>query len=708
MTKDEIEKLWGVAPEEIRRLSSGVAFDSILERKSAATKESDVLLTIKGYSSTGIVDEYGEQILPTAFEDTMEQYLKFPVYLINHCFFDPPIGKVVDYRIDEKGLWTAKEIVNTSTGRDAAVLVRTGTLKSDSVGFSNAVYDEDDATIIKKLRLLEISLVNIPANEMAVHEEVRQLVTKYFPGIDLQLSGVPKENEMTPEEIKAAAEEAATKAVRDEKTKMTAAVVTAVGDSLDAKLEVLKTDLGTSINEVRDMAQTMTDAEKKDLVDRLKASEDLIADIMKNQNRYITQGRPEYFVAPEAIEDEARNHPLGEEYGIRLYTPSEQWGPLEAQHREWTKAVRTLTIVHVCMSHNPRYQGFRSTKAWKRFQKVDERMCKAMSATLTSFGDEWTPTQLDSNLVKLIEEATVLGSRFPTVAMPTNPWELPLQTSRPVVYLYDEPLVDYAAAMKRSSIGSGKRTVTAKGFGGASLISRDATEDSIIASQGMIEQGFIEAFSRAIDDAIMNGDTTSTHRDTQHGMSADDHRHAWDGLRHIANADGKEYNCQTAILPNTTNWEAEDIIETIRLMGSVADKSRWGDIDIYMSLDRYLTAMTWAPVIDFKSAGARATLQVGPDGISSLFGIPVFTTFTLRNDYTSAGIYTGSSDTTSILVTCYRPAFMRGTRRGFDLESEKILDTQQIKVVGTARQAFREMRALTTEYPVAAGINIPG
>lgn len=83
---------------------------------------------------------------------------------------DKLIGKWDIVSEDEKGLVVEGNInLNTSMGRDAYELAKSGALTDLSVGFvtKEREYDEEGIRHIKKADLYEVSLVSFPANEKA-------------------------------------------------------------------------------------------------------------------------------------------------------------------------------------------------------------------------------------------------------------------------------------------------------------------------------------------------------------------------------------------------------------------------------------------------------------------------------------------------------------------------------------------------------------
>ena len=664
---------------------------------------------ITGYASTNDIDAYSEVVEPTAFSENLPQYLEFPILLVNHEYYDKPIGKIAVAEVRDDGLYIEAEISKTVDGNDIWTLIQDGVLKAFSIGFNRIAHEEDEetgVTTITKLRLLEISIVNIPANSQALIQSAEQRGLHLFNHETKQHTN-KEVHDMDQEETKKLIDAE----VKAKSVEVAASAASSAEKALTPKLESLKAGLEGEMAAIRTVAEgCVTQADKKELEAKIMAKEaEFKAMIEKLQRDYAASQRSEYFVMPEIIEDDAKNHPLGEDFGRKLYTPSAQWGCHKEQHEEWCQALNQLAFVYTCMKGGKHFHGIKNLKSFAKFEKIDIEFSKAISATLASYGDEWTPTLLAANIIPLIETEMVIGGLFPVVPMPSNPWINPIISSHPSIYIYGEPTVDYADAIRRSSMTSSSRTLTAIGFAGASLISRDATEDSIIASVPLLQQQLVTAWARAKDDAILNGDTTATHRDTQHSMTAYDHRHAFDGLRHLANADSKEYNCQTVSEPNTALWEPYDIMRIIALHGNVAaNLGSWAsNLVLIMSLQKFLKAMMWTKTMTYGEAGPSNTLQVGPGAIPRMFGIPVLTSEFIRDDYASTGLYTGAADTTSVCLSVYKPSFIRGSRRAFELESEKIIDTQQIKVVGTCREAYREWRALTTEYVCVAGINIP-
>jgi HK97 family phage prohead protease len=90
---------------------------------------------------------------------------------------DEPIGKITDARNEDGGLIVTAEIADTTLGRDASALVRSGAVSGLSVGFE-PVEDSWDRgkTIVTraKARLRELSLTHLPAYAQAGVSVIRE------------------------------------------------------------------------------------------------------------------------------------------------------------------------------------------------------------------------------------------------------------------------------------------------------------------------------------------------------------------------------------------------------------------------------------------------------------------------------------------------------------------------------------------------------
>jgi len=132
--------------------------------------KSDIIesIMIEGYASTNDMDRQGDVVPTSVWEAGMENYLKNPVILAYHEHCEP-IGRMVEHRIDEKGLWIKARI--SAAAEDVFNLVKDGVLTAFSIGFRIVDAEYNSAAelfIVKELELHEISVVSVPANQNTI------------------------------------------------------------------------------------------------------------------------------------------------------------------------------------------------------------------------------------------------------------------------------------------------------------------------------------------------------------------------------------------------------------------------------------------------------------------------------------------------------------------------------------------------------------
>lgn len=132
-----------------------------------------------GYAAVfGNVDSGNDVIEKGAFAKTIqEDFDRIKILALhNECWL--PVGKPLELREDEKGLFIRGKISDTSMGRDIRTLMKDGVLNELSIGYDAVLYDYDSATDIRHLRevrLWEVSVVTWAMNGLARIDEVKSL-----------------------------------------------------------------------------------------------------------------------------------------------------------------------------------------------------------------------------------------------------------------------------------------------------------------------------------------------------------------------------------------------------------------------------------------------------------------------------------------------------------------------------------------------------
>lgn len=148
---------------KVLHLNSAFAVD---QKALPSTGDSGIeSIFIEGYASTTDIDRSGDVVPKSVWEKGLTNYLKNPIILAQHDY-DDPIGRMVDYKVDSKGLWIKARI--SSAAEEVFSLIKDKVLTAFSIGFKiiDAEYNSAaEVFVVKELELVEISVVSIPCNQ---------------------------------------------------------------------------------------------------------------------------------------------------------------------------------------------------------------------------------------------------------------------------------------------------------------------------------------------------------------------------------------------------------------------------------------------------------------------------------------------------------------------------------------------------------------
>ncbi len=132
-----------------------------------------------GHASVfGNVDDGGDIVEKGAFAKTIvEDFARIKI-LSQHNQCELPIGKPLELREDEKGLFIRGKISDTQKGRDIQTLLKDGVLNELSIGYDAVDYAVDESTGIrhlKQIKLWEVSIVTWAMNDQATIDDVKSM-----------------------------------------------------------------------------------------------------------------------------------------------------------------------------------------------------------------------------------------------------------------------------------------------------------------------------------------------------------------------------------------------------------------------------------------------------------------------------------------------------------------------------------------------------
>ncbi len=304
------------------------------------------------------------------------------------------------------------------------------------------------------------------------------------------------------------------------------------------------------------------------------------------------------------------------------------------------------------------------------------------------YGQEWAPDSWRSELWLKVRQDNTVAPLFDMVEMPTQPYELPIETTDPTVYYVPETTditqLVYTSGnpITLSKIGSSKIQLSSKKLALRVSWSSELNEDSLIPIIANYRRQSLRAMQNAIDNLLVNGDTAagaSANVNLIDGTPTAGSKYlAFDGLRKYAlvtnTAQGKDgAGAVTLPLLRQTRW---------LLSGAYAIQPRqcaWIVDD-----SAYPTLLNMPEFITMDKAGQAATNLTGQIGVMD--GVPVFATAELGLAQATGKISaTPANNTKGQAIIVFRPNWVIGYRRQVQAMVEYVSFADAYHLVVTAR-----------------------
>lgn len=137
-------------------------------------------MKFSGYASKfNGIDSYNDTIMPGAYAKTLENRQRPVQMRWNH--YGEVIGKWMMIKEDDVGLWVEGELTpNHSKAQDVYALLKHGAVSGMSIGFYLKDFEvkPDGVRVLKEIELVEISVVEDPADLGAQIEDVKSAITE--------------------------------------------------------------------------------------------------------------------------------------------------------------------------------------------------------------------------------------------------------------------------------------------------------------------------------------------------------------------------------------------------------------------------------------------------------------------------------------------------------------------------------------------------
>ena len=324
---------------------------------------------------------------------------------------------------------------------------------------------------------------------------------------------------------------------------------------------------------------------------------------------------------------------------------------------------------------------------------------KALDTTSAGSGLEYIPSAFSEQFVYDVNTALKLPAAFQRYPMTSKQVTLPVEGDWPDVYLAAEN-ADLTSTITESSPGTANVTLTAIKLAVRTIESFEWDDDALPVALNIIRSKLTKGTARGIEDALINGDSTATHMDTDiEALGATDHRTAFKGLRRKciddtgANVDCASFTADNLVLIKKAMGEyGADPANLVWVVGS----SVLSQLLLLRDSQNNLLATTT------DKYGPGASMLSGE--VATLFGSPVIGSPFCREILNATGIHDGVTETKTALHCVWTPGWVIGERQSITLEAQRHVGAQATELVAAWRGDIQH--ALDTALTTGMGYNI--
>jgi len=601
-------------------------------------------ITIEGYASTTDIDRQGDVVPVSVWEKGIQNYLKNPVILAYHDHSEP-VGRMVEHRIDGKGLWIKARISGAAS--EVFNLVKDGVLTAFSIGFRIVDAEYNSAAelfVVKELELHEISVVSVPANQNTLFslskafdtaEEFKSFKMQFAPdsesakGLESSTeadSEIKKEWEMDPKQLEQMLADAASKAAEQTakaiaETQAKALAEKAAAEKAEAELDARVKAAVASISTGDTGAERLMAEVEKRLATAEESSKTVIAGLeaaLKEKAaeiEAITKSKMSFSEAKDGLSYAEK------EKAVML-------AKMAGKSLDGTKFGRDL--VQKYGAHQP--SG--TTGTWE--------------------------LEVSLNMENEVRRRLVVAPIFRNIAMQTNVMTMPVNPEAGLatwVTNADFGAVPASVGAAGASAGATQThafkeiTLNAYKLATNEYTAYEEEEDSLIALMPMIRDGMIRRVARAVDKAFLLGAGSGS-----------------DPVKGLAN-----WATNTTATGNTVAAG----LNVAKLRTLRQGLGAWGldpsEVIYIVNTDVYYQLLEDTTFQTMNQVGTQATLLTGQ--IGQIGGSPVL----VSAEFASPG--TGVAGA----IALHPGNFIVGNQRGLRIDTQELVETQRRVMVASLR-----------------------
>lgn len=592
---------------------------------------------IEGYASTNDIDRSGDVVSASVWEKGLTEYLKNPIILAYHDY-KQPCGRMVDHRMDSKGLWIKARI--SPAAEEVYKLVKDEVMTAFSIGFKilDAEYNQAaEVFLIKEIQLHEISVVPVPANQntlfslskafetaedYAVYKKLFSTTSSQAKELDhsnKQSSNINKEWNMTPEEIQARIDEAAAKAAKQAVEQMNAARQQADAEVkakalAEVELEArVKAAVAAVTPSTTGAEKLMAEVEKR-IQDQSKSIDDLMASLKEKSAEIEAMQKSKMSFSDK--------------------------GASELAYADKEKAILLAKMSGKSLAE---------TKFGK--QLIEKAGAHVPSAT-------WE-LEVSLNMENEVRRRLVVAPTLRSIAMQTNVMTIPINPEAGTAQWMANTAFGTTTSAGNTAVHQLKEiTLNSYKVATNEYLAYEEEEDALLAIMPVIRDGMIRRVARSVDRAMLRG--AGAGNDPVKGLTTYDETSA-------VNLDLSDATKLTAL-----------ILRSMR-----RDIGAWGldpsELVYIVNTDGYYDLLEDENFQTMDKVGAKATLLTGQ--IGSIGNTPVLVSAEFADK--AAGV---------AAAVCFAPGnFLVGNQRGLRIDTQDLVETQRKVMVASLRTGLTQV-----------------
>lgn len=424
----------------------------------------------------------------------------------------------------------------------------------------------------------------------------------------------------------------------------------------------------------------------KDLIKQLK---DAKANLEAHKSKRLAASSAAPSVSTASIEQKAMS-----KFGvktlnelIKLNTADRRFKAHGAEVRESVKTLKEA--VDVSLMCAARFGiAVQHTKA---YEEMVQPALKAFGIDSGDQGYAWIPTMISDSYIDEYNLERKVAGLFTEVKMPSNPYQYPVLSNGAIA----NKLGENTALSPSQTFSTSSITFTAVKLSNQYELPEELQEDSAVDVMKVIRQELIEGQEKAMEIAILEGDTAVTHQHTNTQIpgatgvpTAGSSERVFDGLRKrcLASSGALTVNCAAAPINESLLASARKKLGKFGV--NPAELAMISGVRVYTDLQQLDDVRT------LEQYGPQATVLSGE--LAKYEGMPVVVSEYLREDTDATGINgaTANNNIKSSILIVNRKRWFTGLRRAIQIRVENnrtAYDTWDM--VSFSRRAFQGVLA---------------